>query len=968
MIAQSNALDLKLSPCPTFARFIWQDGQKCLHLQSHAAHPRRTDATEARQLAEADDPVTRFYKPYIHKYHMNNPHLHCNHILVGLGGTGGRILQAFKVRLFEEFPDEGQRGKLPVALLYVDSSDELMPEDGRGDMRFRVHGHDASFANNECLTINTVDLASVLDQIDLYPSIKGLGLFEDMDAVRSAIGHTDRSASLPRLAGRLMFAVHAHSYVNALRNAYHKVAETSGQTRTRIHILAGLGGGTGSGAVVDAIVQTRKAFPEARIHVYGMVPEVGTVSQHPCLAQSYSNAYAALRELNALQTGRWKPQDVTGDGKADCANHTGIGVADDLCICSMADTNGTAWAPSYEVPKLVSDYLFATLFSVSEEDPANLAFIRAYDFESMEHMAYEYDETASPDPATGCLPVARTKKVKAFGIQRVVYPQKRLVSHAAYTVGRSVLLQYLYDNWQEGTGYTEDPRHGDFCKEIIHKDALETWMLDIPHLTLERKILASDEDYEPFSEYWHGKAIHWAKEAERASRPLDELDHVLNEFYKNQFRGMGVERYYESKEKRIPELAREIRCHVENSLFREWNEGRLALIEIQQGVKLIGEQLGEITGLEKASGEEKLSFESIDAERRANVRRYDEMPLILRMMGRTRNLLAMHQDILADYYTSKTRRVALEFARKLTVQVALELERLDEDIACVIQLVKDTIDETKRRTDYMECASQRQTGMGSRITEVYDTEAEARFENDLTTDRFEMGHIARKMHELAFSAESVSFGQLVRATTVNDIMSLFDSELYKMAEMKHEEADFLQMPKPEDGILGQLQRMLHTDDEVHTFAQELLQQSGELVTLDQEQLGLHLRNNEGSLSPSNPASIDRQVILVLLPSHGDNCKLRPFADKLTEAFRNPANAPSRTSVSVNHSNPNKDEITIIRLRYCFPLRCIKQLKTYKEMAERLLHAPDADQGQMHAILLFCHGRDNQMPRLLAEET
>ena len=30
-----------------------------------------------------------------------------NHILVGLGGTGGKILRAFKMRMFEEFHDDG---------------------------------------------------------------------------------------------------------------------------------------------------------------------------------------------------------------------------------------------------------------------------------------------------------------------------------------------------------------------------------------------------------------------------------------------------------------------------------------------------------------------------------------------------------------------------------------------------------------------------------------------------------------------------------------------------------------------------------------------------------------------------------------------------------------------------------------------------------------------------------------------
>ena len=53
-----------------------------------------------------------------------------NHILVGLGGTGGKILRAFKMRMFEEFPTQEERKKLPISLLYIDSTYEMMPKDG----------------------------------------------------------------------------------------------------------------------------------------------------------------------------------------------------------------------------------------------------------------------------------------------------------------------------------------------------------------------------------------------------------------------------------------------------------------------------------------------------------------------------------------------------------------------------------------------------------------------------------------------------------------------------------------------------------------------------------------------------------------------------------------------------------------------------------------------------------------------
>ena len=76
-----------------------------------------------------------------------------NHILVGLGGTGGKILRAFKMRMFEEFPKAEERKNLAVSLLYVDSTDEMMPKDGRPRPDFRVMGQDASFTNNEFFNI-----------------------------------------------------------------------------------------------------------------------------------------------------------------------------------------------------------------------------------------------------------------------------------------------------------------------------------------------------------------------------------------------------------------------------------------------------------------------------------------------------------------------------------------------------------------------------------------------------------------------------------------------------------------------------------------------------------------------------------------------------------------------------------------------------------------------------------------------
>ena len=67
-----------------------------------------------------------------------------NHLLIGLGGTGGRILKAFKKRLYKEFPNDEERNekKPAVEFLYVDSTRADLMNDKRNDPTWKVVGRD----------------------------------------------------------------------------------------------------------------------------------------------------------------------------------------------------------------------------------------------------------------------------------------------------------------------------------------------------------------------------------------------------------------------------------------------------------------------------------------------------------------------------------------------------------------------------------------------------------------------------------------------------------------------------------------------------------------------------------------------------------------------------------------------------------------------------------------------------------
>ncbi|MBR2881429.1 MAG: tubulin-like doman-containing protein, partial [Prevotella sp.] len=755
-----------------------------------------------------------------------------NHILVGLGGTGGKILRAFKMRMFEEFPTAEERKTLPVSLLYVDSTDEMMPKDGRARPDFRVMGQDASFTNNEFLNIKAVDVEHILDHIGNYPSVKGI--VENVGAVKSAIGSLGQAAGQKRRAGRLLFAANAVGYVNSLRDAYARCERVSGDSgKLSIHIFAGLCGGTGSGSIVDVTVQTRKAFPDAKINVFAMIPEMNLPKADMDQGRYYQNGYAAMNELNALQAGRWNPQDVTGQGEAKLYNDRVKGVADGLSIYSNVNENGLTINSLAELPKVVSDYIFARIFFVNEEDNINGDLIRAYNFENMDDFALEYDEAANAG-SDGRIPVARTKKVNSFGIKRVMYPELRVLKHITYTVGESVLYQFKYNNWRENQGFVNEERNKDYRKDYLNQDNLQNWMLDDLHLTMEVKVLESDTEYPRFSDYWHDKAIAYAEEAKKADCPLNELDNIMGEFYLSHFREEGVEAFFNGKAKAIPEIAKEIRHKIESELFDKWKLGDVSIIELQKVSKLLLERMGEIrTELEAKSKTAKEDYEAYDQDRMDNVTEWSRLGILQRMVGAGARRYADHQGILTDYYTAKTMLVAWEFAKQLAAKVFVELGKMDADILSFSQKINEAIEETERLVTAQRKVNKGLEDMKGAIIEVSEDEAMTEFEVELKTDKIDMPNISRQLRESILPQEDfINFGRLANDITIDDIKDAFDIKLTEIVKAKHDEKADSDNKVLGLNILTQLQQKLKTEDDIRSFAHNIVAQSGVFLKLN----------------------------------------------------------------------------------------------------------------------------------------
>lgn len=889
-----------------------------------------------------------------------------NHILVGLGGTGGKILRAFKMRMFEEFPKAEERKNLAVSLLYVDSTDEMMPKDGRPRPDFRVMGQDASFTNNEFFNIKDVDVEHILDHIGNYPSVKGI--VNNVGAVKSAIGSLGQAAGQKRRAGRLLFAANAVGYNNSLRNAYARCEAISGNgEELYIYIFAGLCGGTGSGSIIDVIVQTRKAYPKANISVYAMIPEMNLPAANMDQGRYYQNGYAAMNELNALQAGRFFPQDVTDNCEARFYSDAIKGVANGLTIYSNVNENGLTVNSFTELPKIVSDYIFARIFFVNCGDMKLRPIKDAFTYENLDEFALEHDEGANAG-ADGKVPVARTKKINSFGIKRVMYPELRILKHITYTVGESVLYQFKYNNWRENQGFVNEERNKDYRKDYLNSDNLSNWMLDDLHLTQELKVLESDADYPRFADYWHDKAIAYAEEAKKASCPLNELDNIMNEFYISHFREEGVEAFYAGKEKAIPEIAKEIRHKIESELFEKWKLGDVSIVELQKVSKLLLERMSEIrTEMEAKSKTAKEDYEAYDQDRSDNVAEWSRLGILQRMVGVGARRYADHQGILTDYYTAKTMLTAWEFAKKLAAKVFVEIGKMDADILSFGQKINLALEETEKLV-----AAQRKVNKGledykSAIIEVSEDEAMVEFEVDLKTDKTDMPNIARQLREAILPQEDfINFGRLANEIDIDDIKDAFDIKLSDIVKSKHDSKADSDNKVLGLNILTQLQQKLKTDEDIKEFAYKIVSQSGVFLKLNNDQIQLHLRNNEGNLSPTNSASINKKAILVSIPSPDKNEGLKKFADKLEAAFQsNIRQGNARVDIIIDRESQRTDELSVMTVSYCYPMRAIDWMSTYKTRYEKFLNTGNPNTDASNAILLHSEGDGKDLPSLFA---
>ena len=861
-----------------------------------------------------------------------------NHFVIGLGGTGGKIIRALRKSLYQEFHGD-KANNVDIGYLYVDSSSEMMSID---DPSWKTLGTSVQLPKASQLLITDANLGSRLDNLASYPGLKHwLGSPQDWrDILNSIVGAT--LGGQKRRLGRFLFACKVGNYREQVQTQV-KQLQQSGETEVTFHIVVGLAGGTGSGSVIDAVAQLRDLYPDSkrfRILIYALLPDA---YPHPNwdTGNYHANGFAALTELNAMSVGAYLPYDVTGVKERLTLNDPFNG----CFVFGNENENGLMVDVDKDLPGIVADFLYQKIVAVNNVNWASLG-----------RMENAENGDGSPETAPQGRTPERSKRFLAFGIKRLAIPEEEISEYLTYSFARQAALQLRFNHWQAASGFIDEPRKLDFHEFVQQKETQLRWLLSDDHLSLALGILPEDvinKKWKSFTGEWEAVIPNFkllVRERERATW-LDELTKLCEKRYQDDYRTLGVAGFYRTKLKASKDMAREIRSRIEFELANEWQVGVKSAWDVSRLLIALLESLDErLKACDEQVARARSAEEQAQSRVLGNAQKWAGMGLLSRhVLGTPDSLLDAHGVFLQEMYVYRTRAEGWGFAKSLLIEIIAEVT----DLKGEVDRTANTLQQALKKFEVGINARLTDAGGGDmrqHLIRFYDPgqvksigrrlvmdEAEQKTQ----TSRVRAALVEKVGPDLSFAR----FNQRVSESTFLDVLETVCEDNVRIAHQ-----NLVQNPKERllgVSIIDKLQaRYGANPQELKSYASELVTRAGNFVAL--EPLEIH------RAAPGIPVSVPTAVskFTVILPRAPEQAE---FSKMLKEALR----GAKTGDVEIIESDVRPNEITLVSITNLFPLRYLKPLKFLEEKYRRRI-----DTGGARARLeLHTEGDGNAWPRL-----
>jgi hypothetical protein len=457
-----------------------------------------------------------------------------SHFLIGLGGFGSKTLGAFRRRV-----TGADAHNVAVDYLLVDADPASFADHGASD------GLDK---RSQLLTAQTDSdaLAAALKGWDNLTPWAG-----DPAAWETALAGRDlaHGAGSSRRLGRVMFAMSAQRFREAAQLIVHGLPAVP-----TFHLIAGLGDGAGSGALIDVIAQLRALWPETanRIVVYGALPRRGD-------GAGLANACAALTELSALAGGAWVPFDVAKAGGA---------------VPQSAWFNG-CYLFDADIERL-AEFLFHKTIVAGEADSESPARIEC--------------GPANSDDLSGDLePPAKAPGARylGFGLQSLAAEtSEESVAAALFAQAANHLV---FNRWSETAGWLAEAR-----PDPAHRLDSTALKLSKSHIVLSHPILDADhEAWTPYEAEWADWERHFVDLAGRheATAAVDRLAELFQGAWTGNFRRVGAGTFFQTAARGRGAYVADLKARIEAALFAAWRDGAISMAEARAALEGLAREL-----------------------------------------------------------------------------------------------------------------------------------------------------------------------------------------------------------------------------------------------------------------------------------------------------------------------------------------------------------------------------------------
>lgn len=314
-------------------------------------------------------------------------------LIIGIGGTGVAAARTVKRKVEQHYhPQEAKK----LEYLFIDTDEASV----------------AGLKGSDTLIIQNADTAVLLREYKergptcnaaLFPEIK-----EWLDPELSPFRVMNGAAGI-RQAGRLILFLNIDRVFHMLQQKLDKVAvgRDLQNTRIKVHIFTGIGGGTGSGMFVDISYLIRSLRPNCEIQGFVFMPDVSCMKPglHDVHRSNIKrNAWAALREIEQLMTMESYQEVFRQTYPGKLAQISTSSPVFDFCVLVGSMQNGRrAVCSEREILERTAEYL---LLELHQKEPGG------FDFESHKSNLcvqsgtdYYFTRYVAVDAAAKCLPV-----------------------------------------------------------------------------------------------------------------------------------------------------------------------------------------------------------------------------------------------------------------------------------------------------------------------------------------------------------------------------------------------------------------------------------------------------------------------------------------------------------------------------------------------------------------------------------